>query len=388
MKEYSSRNNPNGGAGKASGREGILGFLLAVSLLLNGYFVFVQNGREASGVSLAQVDLKSSAKNAPAESAPSTDTSAERVSADGAVAPIAAEAPPPERIDSPRAKRVSFVPNERFAGRPVHSRRFKIAGSLNGTLCRVLSRDGGCAILSAYVGRLLTWFIDLNKQMRKGDSLSLVYEETDDEMLFHILKLKYQSAYFKKTFEANFYKYPGARYGSFFDADGQEIAARIVDKETPIKNYVEITSLPGDYRKGRFRGHSGTDFKAPVGTPVYATFDGRVTRRNWNVRANGYSLEIDHPGAGVKTRYLHLSKTLVKREEFVKQGRKIAESGNSGRSFAPHLHYEILVRGAKPVVLNPFKSKKHKTYHRRVPPQNKEEFVKTIRLYDSALPGN
>ena len=175
-------------------------------------------------------------------------------------------------------------------------------------------------------------------------------------------------------------------YGAFFSADGKEISPRIVDPEAPIRDYVEITSLPGDYRKGKFRDHSGTDFKAPTGTHVYSGFDGRVTRRNWNIKANGYSLEIDHPGANVKTRYLHLSRTLVKPGQTVKQGQKIAESGNTGRSFAPHLHYELLSRSAKPTVQNPFKSKAHKTYYRRVPPQRKQAFLKTVALYDSALP--
>lgn len=370
MKKNPSWNNPNRDAAKAEKRVRVLGFLFAVSLILNVYFVFFQNGPGTGRVSLAQADLKS-----PVESA-------SRVAA---VSPaVAAEKPSRQDDKLLQTQRVSFAPNER----PVHSHRFEVAGSLTGTLCKALSREGGCEILSAYAGRLLAWFIDLNKQMRNADSLTLVYEETDDEARFRILKLKYKSAYFKKTFEANFYKYPGPRYGSFFDADGQEIAPRIVDKEAPIRDYIEITSLPGDYRKGRFRGHSGTDFKAPTGTPVYATFDGRVTRRNWNIRANGYSLEIDHPGAKVKTRYLHLSKTFVKRGEFVKQGRKIAESGNSGRSFAPHLHYEVLRRGTKRVVLNPFKSKTHHTYRRRVPPQRQEAFMKTVRLYDSTLPGS
>ena len=54
------------------------------------------------------------------------------------------------------------------------------------------------------------------------------------------------------------------------------------------------------------------DFKAEVGTPVFSSFPGRVTRTNWNTRKNGFCVEVDHPDKGVKTLYLHLDKVLVR----------------------------------------------------------------------------
>ena len=157
---------------------------------------------------------------------------------------------------------------------------------------------------------------------------------------------------------------------------------RIINAEAPIKDYIEITSLPGDYRKGRFLGHRGTDFKADIGTPVYSSFGGKVIRRNWNTRVNGYCLEIDHPKKGVVTRYLHLSRVLVKPGNFVKQGQRIGDSGNTGRSFAPHLHYEVQQRSGKKKFIHPFKSNTHHFFKQEVPSTRKEEFLKTVIGYD------
>ncbi|MGB1238537.1 MAG: peptidoglycan DD-metalloendopeptidase family protein [Pseudomonadales bacterium] len=86
--------------------------------------------------------------------------------------------------------------------------------------------------------------------------------------------------------------------------------------------------------------HEGMDFKATIGTPVYAPADGVVSvaqRRS----ARGNFVKLSH-NFGFETSYSHLNKMLVKRGEFVHKGQKIAESGNTGRSTGPHLHYELL----------------------------------------------
>ena len=94
------------------------------------------------------------------------------------------------------------------------------------------------------------------------------------------------------------------------------------------------------------------------------------------------------PKQKIKTRYLHLSRVLVKRGQYVKQGTLIGESGNTGRSFAPHLHYEVRSRGKKNIVYNPFDFKYHKTYHRNISDQARDEFQKTISYYDAFYDNN
>jgi len=77
----------------------------------------------------------------------------------------------------------------------------------------------------------------------------------------------------------------------------------------------------------------------PVGTPIVATGDGRVTRVEKHPFAGRY-VEISH-GSQYTTRYLHLHRIYVKRGQAVQRGQRIALSGNSGRSTGPHLHFEL-----------------------------------------------
>ena len=269
-------------------------------------------------------------------------------------------------------------------GKTIHSLSFKVRNSLNYTVCKIMSRDEGCAALSAHLGRLMAWFMDIKKSMRNGDSLEVVYQKLEGPEQFKILKLSYKSKLFGKTFEAFYFDEFDPRNGGYFDNEGNEIAQRIVEAQSPIRQYIEITSLPGDFRKG-IGGHSGTDFKAEGGTPIYSGFAGKVTRANWNVRANGYCVEIDHPKLGIKTLYLHLSRVKVKPGQIVQAGQQIAESGNTGRTFAPHLHYEIQKRKNKKIIYNPFTFKHHKSYTRKIPSQYYSTFQKTVELYNSVI---
>ena len=93
------------------------------------------------------------------------------------------------------------------------------------------------------------------------------------------------------------------------------------------------------------RMHWGIDIGAPRGTPIYASADGVVTSAGWN-GGYGWTLDVDH-GFGFKTRYAHCSTLLVKKDAPVKRGQLIATVGSTGRTVAPHLHYEICVSGEK-----------------------------------------
>jgi murein DD-endopeptidase MepM/ murein hydrolase activator NlpD len=86
--------------------------------------------------------------------------------------------------------------------------------------------------------------------------------------------------------------------------------------------------------------HWGMDFTAPKGTPIYASGDGKVTRADNNASGYGKHIRIDH-GYGYLSLYAHLSKYNVKRRQKVKRGDLIGFVGNTGRSEAPHLHYEV-----------------------------------------------
>ncbi len=103
-------------------------------------------------------------------------------------------------------------------------------------------------------------------------------------------------------------------------------------------------------KKGASTYHKGIDLATPVGTAVYASCGGTVSRAGWG-SGYGYVVYIDHPD-GKQTRYGHLSKVLCKVGQKVNQGEKIALSGNTGVSTGPHLHFEIQVNGT---AVDPFK---------------------------------
>ncbi|MDH3321728.1 MAG: M23 family metallopeptidase [Flavobacteriaceae bacterium] len=93
------------------------------------------------------------------------------------------------------------------------------------------------------------------------------------------------------------------------------------------------------FTKARKR-HKGMDFTAPKGTPIYATGNGKVLRADNRSSGFGKHVRIDH-GFGYVTLYAHMSKYNVKKGQRVKRGDLIGYVGSTGRSQAPHLHYEV-----------------------------------------------
>ncbi len=96
------------------------------------------------------------------------------------------------------------------------------------------------------------------------------------------------------------------------------------------------------------RQHKGLDFSAPIGTPVYATGDGRIEVAHFS-SSYGNVIYLNH-GYGYQTRYAHLSKFNIKPGDRVKRGQVIGYVGNTGISVGPHLHYEVLFQNGN---LNP-----------------------------------
>jgi murein DD-endopeptidase MepM/ murein hydrolase activator NlpD len=90
--------------------------------------------------------------------------------------------------------------------------------------------------------------------------------------------------------------------------------------------------------------HTGIDFAASIGTPIYATADGVIDQLEVSFSGYGKMIEIDH-GFGYRTRYAHMHGFAVKKGQKVKRGDLIGYVGDTGLSTAPHLHYEVFVNG-------------------------------------------
>ena len=99
---------------------------------------------------------------------------------------------------------------------------------------------------------------------------------------------------------------------------------------------------------GGRRAHKGVDLAEPVGSPVYATADGVVSRADW-FSSYGLYISLEH-GGNIQTRYGHLSRLNVAAGQAVHKGDLIGYVGTTGRSTGPHLHYEVRIAG---VAVNP-----------------------------------
>ena len=150
--------------------------------------------------------------------------------------------------------------------------------------------------------------------------------------------------------------------------ESREMIDEVILKE-PVKKIVEIgTQTPPTYikplsggrqtsgfgrrkapTKGASTNHRAIDWATPTGTAIWASSGGTVSVAGWQ-SGYGYVVYINHPD-GNQTRYGHLSKILVSTGQKVKQGQKIALSGNTGRSTGPHLHFELRVNGTP---VNPY----------------------------------
>jgi murein DD-endopeptidase MepM/ murein hydrolase activator NlpD len=134
-------------------------------------------------------------------------------------------------------------------------------------------------------------------------------------------------------------------------ADGTAGASTFAALRRPVPRSPLVLSVPvqapvGDLfgpRGSRF--HSGLDFTAPSGTPVSAASSGRVVFAGRHSGGWGNLVVVKH-GSGVRTLYAHLSRIDVKLGQRVSSGTRVGLVGATGQATGPHLHFEVLVRGA------------------------------------------
>lgn len=219
---------------------------------------------------------------------------------------------------------------------PADAATYTIArGEVNQSLARTFQElvDGEQAdAVAAVFSRLWVWDLDLRKDLRRGDEVALAWRlEPSGEIDIPVAWLKSGKA--GTTLKAYRYQAPGDAAPSYWFPDGTEVPHRLTGG--PIEGYTQITALLKDRPS-----HKGMDFKTPVGTPVVSPKPGTVTRVNWNWAANGNCVEVRYAD-GTLAKFLHLDKVNVQAGQHVKTGDVLAASGNTGRSTAPHLHYQL-----------------------------------------------
>ncbi|GLO61777.1 peptidase M23 [Vibrio sp. MACH09] len=186
------------------------------------------------------------------------------------------------------------------------------------------------------------WDIDFALDIRSGDSFKVLYEEkiVEGEIMG---RGKIIAAVFTNqgdTFKAIL----DDKTENYYDENGRAMKKAFL--RSPI-DFRRVTSNFNPRRRhpvtGKVVAHRGTDYAAPVGTPIWAAGDGIVEKSGYN-KYNGNYVFIRHSNTYI-TKYLHMKKRLVRSGQRVKQGQSIGTLGGTGRVTGPHLHYEFLVNG-------------------------------------------
>ena len=196
--------------------------------------------------------------------------------------------------------------------------------------------------------RIYGFEVDFQRDIRKRDSFQIMYEVFKDdngkiietgEILFANLKLSGENN------SLYFFEYKNGK--GHFDKNGKSSQKALM--KTPI-NGARLSS-PFGMRKHPIDGfnkmHRGTDFAAPMGTPIMASGNGVIKKAGW-CGGGGNCVVIKH-NSTYQTVYAHMSKFAngIRSGVRVKQGQVIGYVGSTGKSTGPHLHYEVIVNGEK-----------------------------------------
>ena len=197
--------------------------------------------------------------------------------------------------------------------------------------------------------RLYGFQVDFQRDIWKNDSFQIIYEEflNEDKEIVDTGIIIFANLNLQNT-DLQLYKYEHEKNKiDYFDENGKSIRKTLM--KTPI-NGARLSSSYGKRKHpilGYTKMHTGTDFAAPMGTPIMASGDGKITKAGW-CGGGGNCEKIKH-NTTYQTVYAHMSKfgKGIKKGTRVKQGQIIGYVGSTGLSTGPHLHYEVIENGRK-----------------------------------------
>ncbi len=196
--------------------------------------------------------------------------------------------------------------------------------------------------------RIYGFQVDFQRDIRKKDSFQIMYEIFKDENGKNIENGNILFANLKLSGEDNsLYYFNKKGSEGHYDKNGKSVKKALM--KTPI-NGARLSS-PFGMRKHPIDGfnkmHRGTDFAAPMGTPIMASGDGVIKKAGW-CGGGGNCVVIKH-NSTYQTVYAHMSKFAkgIRNGVRVRQGQTIGYVGSTGKSTGPHLHYEVIVNGKR-----------------------------------------
>ena len=196
--------------------------------------------------------------------------------------------------------------------------------------------------------RIYGFQVDFQRDIRKNDSFQIMYEvfEDDNKKIFETGNIVFADLKLSGTSNSLYY-FDKQNSEGHYDKNGRSVKKALM--KTPI-NGARLSSAFG-MRKHPIDGynkmHRGTDFAAPMGTPIMASGNGIITRARW-CGGGGNCVKIKH-NSTFQTVYAHMKSfgRGIKEGLRVKQGRIIGYVGSTGKSTGPHLHYEVIENGKK-----------------------------------------
>jgi len=222
-----------------------------------------------------------------------------------------------------------------------------VTGRVDDSLFNAVEDAGESAELAMHLAQIFGYDLDFYTDPRKGDTFRMVLEKKKyangkTAGYGRILAAEYENA--GKKYQALLFHDPAGRPG-YYSADGKSLQKAFL--RSPLKFGAPVTS---HFSKARFhpilktyRPHMGTDYGAPVGTPVQTIGSGRVVFAG-RKGGEGNMVQIAHSN-GYETMYLHLSRMFVHGGEHVEIGKTIGLVGSTGLSTGPHLDFRILQKG-------------------------------------------
>ena len=221
-------------------------------------------------------------------------------------------------------------------------------GKITQSLYRSAIRNKIPANIIVEFARIYGFQIDFQRDIRRNDTYQIVYEifEDDNKKIFSTGNIIYADLNLSNQSNAFYYFNDNGDEGHY-DINGKSVKKALM--KTPI-NGARLSS-PYGMRKHPIDGynkmHKGTDFAAPMGTPIMASGDGVVVKASW-CGGGGNCVKIRH-NSSYSTVYAHMSKFAanIKKGKRVKQGQTIGYVGSTGKSTGPHLHYEVIHNGKR-----------------------------------------
>lgn len=234
--------------------------------------------------------------------------------------------------------------------------QLEATGVIQSSLYETMLNSGYNSMLTYFLSDVYAWTIDFTR-LDKGDRFKVIYTEkfVDDSISVGIEKIK--AAYFEHRGKGLYaYEFETDSIKGIVDYfDDQAKNLRRAFLKAPVK-FSRISSRYNLKRRiayyGRVKPHRGTDYAAPVGTPIMATANGRVTKSSYT-RGNGNYVKIKHNNT-YSTQYLHMKRRKVRVGQYVKQGDVIGWVGMTGSTSGPHVCYRFWKNGRQ---VDPFKQK-------------------------------